>query len=358
MAKSDVLYDIHEELLWVAQQDVSLLTDFFRSDPHLPLVTCGMGGAKPAAHYLAMLYGAQGALAQAVTCYQLNAFSDEALRHSKVLISSSNGRNNDVKFVADRLKRLKHEHAANFTLFDNPDNHVKKVISQLPGAHSVNLYGQGHYGNHHAFVDIDPVVSHFALIYKAVTGKTDFTELDFERQYTYTTNAGGANVPGLGDMEHFVVLYGHYGQPVAIDMDSKLVESGFASLQFNDYRDFTHGRFCFVGNHMERGRTAIVMLVSPREKDMVEKYYRRLADDPKYQVLPSDVPIITLTTAFDSPLASVDLLLQWTKLYLDISAAHGLKDPYQPTCPNIDKRIPQSKVAFNRIFKDFGPLTL
>ena len=360
------LTSIPDELAWVAKQDVSKLRSFLLDNTQIPYITCGMGGAFSTCVYSSLLYGTYNGLGRAVTCYNLNSISDETLLNCKVLINSAGGRNDDVVQVADRLLHLHHPKAANFTIFDNPNNKVKEKIAKLNPEHSINLQGDNLIKGKGAFVNINEAISAFSLYYKAFTGKTDFLNLDFNKTYTYCSNAGKTKVPSLGQIKHFVVLYGSYGEPVAYDFESKMVESGFASVQLADYRNFTHGRFSFVGNNVctpttvrKNGDMAVIMLVSPREKETV-KDYREIANEGKFknsnQVLPDWSPIITIETEHDSPLASIDLLYQLTKLYLDISHSRGTKNVEKPVCKNIDKRTPRGKVKFKGEFKKYGAL--
>ena len=360
------LISIPDELAWVAKQDVSKLRSFLLNNTQIPYITCGMGGAFSTCVYSSLLYGTYNGLGRAVTCYNLNSISDETLLNCKVLINSAGGRNDDVVQVADRLLRLHHPKAANFTMFDNPNNKVKEKIAKLNPEHSINLQGDNLIKGKGAFVNINEAISAFSLYYKAFTGKTDFLNLDFNKTYTYCSNAGKTKVPSLGQIKHFVVLYGSYGEPVAYDFESKMVESGFASVQLADYRNFTHGRFSFVGNNVctpktvrKNGDMAVLMLVSPREKETV-KDYREIANEGKFknsnQVLPDWTPIITIETEHDSPLASIDLLYQLTKLYLDISHSRGTKNVEKPVCKNIDKRTPRGKIRFKGEFKKYGAL--
>ena len=359
--KNDPLKNVPAELRWAAKQDVSGLRDFFMNNPGMPYVTCGMGGAFSSCVYSALLYGAHCGLGRAMTCFALNSLSDATLLGSKVLINSAGGRNDDVVQVADRLHKLNHPAAANLTMFDNRENRLKKKISALNPAGSFNLNGHEVFNEGETFVNITPAITSYSLYYKAFTGKTDFTELDLRSRYTYTANDGQREVPPLQNIDHFVVLYGGYGEPVAYDFESIIVESGFASVQLADYRNFTHGRFCFVGNHLTDGNTAVVMLVTPREKGIVERY-RKISNSERFkgsdQVLPDNTPVITLETEHDSPLASIDLLIQQTRLYSDISDARGVKSLGNPVCKNIDKRAPRSLIRFIKDLQKAGPITL
>lgn len=82
--------------------DVSSLRSFLTSNPSQPLVATGSGGAETAADYAALLYGARGGVATAMSPYTMNSLSEEALKTSKVLLVSAGGHNNDIAFAARR----------------------------------------------------------------------------------------------------------------------------------------------------------------------------------------------------------------------------------------------------------------
>ena len=92
-----------EALLKQAMEaDVTALRQFLTTNPGQPLVATGSGGAEPVADFAALLYGARGGIATAVSPYTLNSYSDEALKTSKLLLVSKGGHNNDIVFAAKR----------------------------------------------------------------------------------------------------------------------------------------------------------------------------------------------------------------------------------------------------------------
>ena len=89
-------------LTQAAEADVTALRQFFTTKPSQPLVTVGSGGAESVADFAALLYGARGGVATAVTPYTLNSYSDDALKTAKLLLVSKGGHNQDIAFAAGR----------------------------------------------------------------------------------------------------------------------------------------------------------------------------------------------------------------------------------------------------------------
>ena len=59
--------------------DLDPIRNFLLSNPSEPLVATGSGGAETAGEFAALLYGARGGVATAVTPYTLNSFSEASL---------------------------------------------------------------------------------------------------------------------------------------------------------------------------------------------------------------------------------------------------------------------------------------
>ena len=95
----DFSIDLPGIMARAAEADVSPLRQFLFDNPAQPLVATGSGGAESVADFAALLYGARGGIATAVSPYTLNSFSDAALRTSKLLLVSAGGHNNDIAFA-------------------------------------------------------------------------------------------------------------------------------------------------------------------------------------------------------------------------------------------------------------------
>ena len=133
---------------------------------------------------------------------------------------------------------------------------------------------------------------------------------------------------------------------MADNLEGKLVECGLASAGVYDYRNYCHGRFIYTSNHLED--SAVVLLASPRERDILIR---------TRAFLPPSTKIVVITTEYDAPEASLDLLIRSTEFYHSVCSAVGV-NPESPRNPGrIDKRKP-IWVPFMAALKKQGPLRL
>ena len=113
-----------------------------------------------------------------------------------------------------------------------------------------------------------------------------------------------------------------------------------------DYRNVCHGRFIFISNHLED--TAVVLFVTPRERDIAQRTRKWL---------PASAKLIIFETEADAPEASLDLLIRVSAFYAALCDATGT-DYEKPRNPGrIDKRVPMW-VPFQAALKKAGPLKL
>ena len=156
--------------------------------------------------------------------------------------------------------------------------------------------------------------------------------------------ADGTALPdkGLKGIRSFTILHGGWGRPVAVCLEGKLTESGLAQATVSDFRNYCHGRFIHTSNHLEE--TAVVMLVTPRERDLAERIRK---------FLPGRTRLFVVETPEDSHAASLDLLIRSTALFEDLCAAEGTNPDCPPNPGRIDKRVP-IWIPFIKAMKDSG----
>ncbi|MBO7220906.1 MAG: hypothetical protein J6V21_06980, partial [Alistipes sp.] len=204
------------------------------------------------------------------------------------------------------------------------------------------------------FISIRSKIFTYGLLYKAFANAAIFADkLNFTPHYDYYINREGV-LPELGNIKHFILLYGSYGEPIAHDIESTMVEGGIASVQVCDYRNFCHGRFIFASNHCQSKRYAetdacVIMLTTPREAKIAE-YLRDVA-------LPANMPIVQIHTELQSSLATIQLLLDSLHFVFDMAENHCGINPNSPhNFSGVDKRFPISQVRFVSTLKECGEL--
>lgn len=326
--------------------DLNPIRNFLFSNPSEPLIATGSGGAETAGEFAALLYGARGGVAASVTPYTLNSYSDAALKTAKILLVSKGGHNNDIVFATKRALEVNPGGTAAINFSDSDRNEARKVFLKEG---SENCFVVPMKDIHDGFVSTGTSLSYFAIFTKIFQPDVDLEKYRTlpEVPFTLCLNDGTPLSPAdFKPVRSYIILHGSWGRPVANNLEGKLVECGLATAGVYDYRNYCHGRFIFTSNHLED--SAVVLLVSPREKDIVAR---------TRAFLPPTTKLIVIETEHDAPEASLDLLIRTTEFYHSVCTATGI-NPESPKNPGrIDKRKP-IWVPFMAALKKQGPLSL
>ena len=326
--------------------DLNPLRSFLFSNPCEPLIATGSGGAETAGEYAALLYGARGGVATSMTPYTLNSLSDAALKTAKVLLVSKGGHNNDIVFATRRALEVNPDKTAAVNFSDSDRNEARKLFIKAGSEKSFVIPMKN---VHDGFVSTGTSLSYFALITKVFQPDVDLEKYRTlpEHSYTLCLNDGSTLTPvDFKPVRNYIILHGSWGRPVANNLEGKFVECGLASAGVYDYRNYCHGRFIYTSNHQED--SAVVLLVSPRERDIVAR---------TRDFLPTSTKLVIIETEHDAPEASLDLLIRSTEFYHAVCSAAGV-NPESPKNPGrIDKRKP-IWVPFMAALKKQGALRL
>lgn len=328
-------------LTWAEGQNITGLRDFFTEDAQRPLYCFASGGSYSSVDYAALLYEANQGMAKALTPLSLSSVSDDALKAAKILFTTSEGRGHDEKYVAKRAAKANPENTCAIVRNGGDDNDVVKIIRKAGSKWLVYDW----LTQSKSFIATIDTICKFGLFYRAFSGENEILDKLSVNQtpehcFSYSPRVEGS-IPKLQDVTNYIVLYNGWSRPVAVDFESKMVESGIASVQLCDYRNWCHGRFIFLSKHLEN--TALVLFLTPREKQFVNdlidgKTWR----GEKQDIFPVNVPVIKVESEYDSPLSSLDLLIKMYVLFNDIAKAVN-EEPCAPKNPcGIDKRFPKN----------------
>ena len=358
---SEILDGIEETLRFVEGVNVDTLHKFFFENPERPLIATGHGGKYAPAVYAALLYGTYQGLGRAVTCYSCNSLSDAVIRNSKILLVSKGMANIDITYIANRCIELNPQNTCAIRIkCEDEEKKYKDLVAKLEReCKDYSLKFDIEVADN--FISIRSIFFYMSLLYKAFTGDSDFvSELELNKDplanYSYGSADGLMEVPTLDKINRFTVLYGSYGEPIAYNIESNIVESGIGSCMISDYKNYTHGRFMVEGNYIKSEyhpltEAALICIVTPREAQIYEDLIAEM---------PPHLPIITIRTDLITPLATIDLLYKanWFVAYLGENFYHT--NPNYPTLFNtsIDKRIPKNRVDFKNDFKVYGALDI
>ena len=326
--------------------NLSPIRNFLFTNPSQPLIAIGSGGAETAGEFAALLYGARGGVATSVSPYTLNSYSDAALKTAKILLVSKGGHNNDIVFATKRAMEVNPGKTAAINFSESDRNEARKVFLKAGSDKSFVVPMKN---VHDGFVSTGTSLSYFAIFTKIFQPDVDLEKYRTlpEVPFTLCLNDGTPLSPAdFKPVRSYIILHGSWGRPVANNLEGKLVECGLATAGVYDYRNYCHGRFIFTSNHLED--SAVVLLVSPREKDIVAR---------TRAFLPPTTKLIIIETEHDAPEASLDLLIRVTEFYHSVCTTSGV-NPESPRNPGrIDKRKPMW-VPFMAALKKQGPLSL
>ena len=356
---SEILSGIKDVLSYAEKLNVDGIRQFFFDEPTRPLIATGHGGKYSQAVYAALLYSTYQGLGRAVTCYSCNSISDATIQNSKILLVSRGMQNIDIDYIARRCIELNPNYTCAMRV--SRDDEEKKYLSTVEKLkdcrYSIKFDLEIELPE--SFIGISSVFFYSALLYKSFTNDADFvSKLELnpnpEENYTYTSANCIATVPSLSKIKHFTVLYGSYGEPVAYNIESNIVEGGIASCMISDYKNYTHGRFMVEGNYVKskdhpQTEAALICLVTPRESHIYEDLLVEM---------PPHLPVVTIRTDLLTPLATIDLLYK-ANMFASYLGEHYFKtNPNDPTlfCTAIDKRMPKNYVDFKKDFKIWGAL--
>lgn len=347
---SSVLKEIPHMLFLPLNDNYELLRAFheFLVDvaPEKPMLIIGSGGTNRA--FASLLYGLHSGIGKDITPMQFASISDKAVKSCKILLISKGGKNDDIVYAAKRAVNLNPKYTACLTFQDSPENRLLKIIRRSGAKEFVFDHPEIHDG----FTSVRSKFYRYALLLRAFSNGGEyydysrFTNLSPKACFEYRLNKASGDPVGFENIEHFIVLYGGFGEPVAVDFESVMVEAGVASVQISDYRNYCHGRFIFASNHTENDKeprlisnVAIVLLISPREVSIASQIMDK--------VIPSKTPIVTIFSDYDSPMTTIDMLVKSNVLIAEIcEGCYGI-NPYSPqNYSSIDKRVPMHGISF------------
>ena len=342
---SELLKEASDIIKFAEQADTGRFREWLLRDRIRPLICLGNGGKHTT--FPALLYQMMSSIGKSATPLEFATMSPEAISNSKDLILSKGGANPDIKYATKRAAKYNKNNTACFTFTDTDDNIMVKTFGLEQSFVFKNDFYDG-------FISIRSKILTYALLYKAFSGDTSFADkIRGIGQYKVEINKKGS-LPRWSNINHFNVLYGSYGEPVAHDIESTMVEGGIASVQLTDYRNFCHGRFIFGSNHCANKKVkttdvCTILLISPREE--------KIAREIREKALPDNMPIVEIRTELDNPLATIQLLIDALTFVFNVAERCFDINPNSPkNYSAIDKRIPKNSIPFAQELSRLGEL--
>ena len=302
-----------DTLRWVDRQDVTGLREFVCANPSQPLISVGSGGSYSACYYSSLLYREYCGPATSATPLMVQMAPSWEYCGNKILYISASGNNKDIIQSVKKGRTL--EHVSTASLCATKRNKISLYEEDNP-KHSLCHFTMS---CKDGFLATNSLLSFFGLLYRAYNPSVRLAdEIAINENYNPIQDI---TVP-ITSFDYFIILFGRYSEPVAIDLESKLSEAGLGGGILSDYRNFGHGRHNWLDKRGER--TCLISLITPHDKSLAEK---------TLSYLPDNISVLKIETEINGADGTIDLL--WKAFYLiaQIGRAQGI-DPGRPGVPD------------------------
>jgi hypothetical protein len=307
---------LNETYQWALKAPIDGLLSFVDSSHGLPLLAVGSGGSLTAAHMAALLHQNTGMIGKAITPLELISCRN-SLRSSSIMILSARGSNPDILSAFHLAAACEPRQLASICM--RRESPLERYSKEY---HYTQCYGFSPPFGKDGFLATNSLLALITILCRGYGETASFPEL----------------LPGVPEdlntaakqvlkRKTLIVLYGGWGLPAAVDLESKLTEAALQQVQQSDYRNFAHGRHHWLA---KRGsESGIVALVSPWEEALAKK---------TLHILPKDIPVLRLATHEVGPVGAIELIVQAMHLVRVQGELRGI-DPGRPGVPTFGRRV-------------------
>ena len=329
------LEKIESTLIWGFSQDCSKIKfDIIGNSLDRAMYIVGSGGSLSACYYAVLLYQQYGFMAKAITPLEL-FYSKRSLRNSNVLFISASGRNNDILFGYKTAVGCEPKNI--YSICMRADTPLAKLSNENSiSSHYEFILPAGKDG----FLATNSLVAFFSILYKSLGNKYEENIGVIERDNSFIDDLSEFMTKVNKDFT-FSIIYAGWGQPVAMDIESKMAEAALGDVLLSDVRNFGHGRHHWFDKR--KSNSAIIALITPEEEKITEK---------TLSLLPADIPVLKIRSKFDDGMSSIDMLIK-SFHFVDALGKSQNIDPGKPGVPDFGSKLYHLKYAnFYRNGKD------
>ena len=288
---SDELKEMPAVYDWAAGTPIDELLKFVKKSKRLPLYAVGSGGSFSPAVFASLLHQLSGTISKCLTPLEFLE-SHNIDSNCAILIITAGGNNKDVLSAFDRAIHLKPKTLG--VLCASTNNKLTRRIPNLP---NIFVHARDPPTGRDGFLATNSLIA--SVIWIARTYIEGCSMPYFIPKFSELCSGTPEEFQGFKDRDTVILMHDIWGKTAAVDIESKLTEAGLASVQMADYRNFAHGRHNWIDKNKER--TALVALVTPHSRQLAGKTLRHI---PKY------TPTVSLSSRFDGPMASLELLVR------------------------------------------------
>lgn len=303
---------------WALDVDVSGLAKFVNASALLPLSAVGSGGSLTAAAFAAMLHRWTGQPARHVTP-QMLVWEPSRVKCATLLLSAG-GRNPEI------LDALADSGEPTGIVCASEGNPLIRLAPPEAYVHAASP-PTGRDG----FLATNTLLATCVWLAREYGRHVrHLYEYDWkwntlmEEGFDTAVDRAAWKVAGR---KHILVLCDACGLPAAVDMESKLHESGMAAVQVTDWRNFAHGRHNWLA--VNGSETAIVSLVTVQSDELAAR---------TLDIIPKEIPVARLEAGRRGAFGTLNLLVKAMHLVGGIGAYSGI-DPGRPKVAEFGRRI-------------------
>lgn len=284
-----------------------------------PLFVVGSGGSLSACVLLSLLQQYNGNIANAITPLDLQYSKNAITRNTNVVFISASGKNTDILLAFDSAIKREPESIVSICLKKgSPLSNKSSMYSISKVLELDNPAGKD------GFLATNSLLAYFVIIAKLYKQAEPIKTLTQNLNYLKDVSKFAKS---LHEDFTLKVLYGGWGKPVAIDIESKFSEAGLGNTILADYRNFGHGRHNWFDKKPKQ--SAIVAIITPDEEELANK---------TLALLPKSIPVLRITTSYKLSNASIDLLVKSFYLVDEIGRLKGI-DPGRPGVPEYGSKL-------------------
>lgn len=300
---------------WALSVEITLLEEYIENLLKNNLLIVGSGGSFSSCSFAELLYQMSGGFAKAITPLNL-LYADKILRNANLLFLSAGGRNKDI--INAFNNSIEYEPKSIFSLCMREKTKLGLISKKYSVSETLELkLPSGKDG----FLATNSLLAYFVVLARAF--KVSLKEFPVSNMDIGIKNF----IQKINQNATISVLFGGWGMPVAVDLESKFTEAALGNLHYADYRNFGHGRHHWFAKHSDN--SAIVALVTPEEEAIAEK---------TLSLLPKNIHKVILKTECTGPSASIELLIKSFYFVNEIGKAKKI-DPGRPGVPDYGSKL-------------------
>ena len=309
---------------WARQVDISGLASAIDRRSTDPLLAIGSGGSLSTACLIASLeQRLRGCFSSFETPFVASQYP-EILAGARVFIVSARGRNPDVLGFAKFA--LAAEPISLISLCCMKDSPLTNLVHS---SHRGNGFEFGSPAGKDGYLATNSLVALNTMIVRAYGADGQlpqnwadlFVAGALRHSLTPTLSDGG-----LIRSDEILLLFGPETRPAAVDFESKFHESGLASVQVTDYRNFAHGRHLWLTHHPH---TTVIAFISPNDRAIAEA---------TLELLPKATRTLRVETSLEGIAAAFAMQAAVFELVSLYGEDRG-RDPGRPTVPMFGRRL-------------------